>query len=248
MTELKMIPLDLIDASLHNPRRAFDDVSLQALAHSIARLGVLQPILITERSENGRYEIVAGERRWRASRLAQKTEIPALVVELDDPLLHEVQLIENLEREQLNPIEEALAFKSLQEYFTYTDVTLAQRLKRSTQFIRSRLDLLKLHPAIQQHVTEERITIGAALEIGRIEEAEAQLVLAEEVVQGKLTALETTARVNRYKYEKRLQATRLNKKLNLERREQALATQGTVVTPESYIPERHHRVWDLMFK
>ncbi len=247
MAELKMIPIDLIDASLHNPRRAFDDDSLHVLANSISRLGVLQPILITERSKEGRYEIVAGERRWRASRIARKTEIPALVVELDDPLLREVQLIENLEREQLNPIEEALAFKSLQERFDYTDVTLAQRLKRSTQFIRSRLDLLKLHPDVQRYVAEERITIGAALEIGRIEEVEAQFVLAEEVVQGKLTALETTSRVNQYKYEKRLQATRLNKKLSLERRERALATQSMVVTPESYAPERHHRVWDLMF-
>src|SRR4051794_37589914 len=110
MAELKTIAIDLIDASPHNPRKMFDDTALDALAGSISDLGVLQPILVRESQTNGRYEIVAGERRWRASCLANQREIPALIVTLDEPVVQEVQIIENLERAQLNPIEEALAF------------------------------------------------------------------------------------------------------------------------------------------
>ncbi len=247
MTELRTISIDLIDASVHNPRQVFSDESLRALAESISRLGVLQPILVVHRPEANRFEIIAGERRWRASRIAQQKEIPALVIELDDSHLREAQIIENLEREQLNPIDEALAFKSLQTRFGYSDATLAQRLKRSTPFIRSRLDLLKLHPDVQQYVAEERIALGAALELVRVEEGEAQLQIAQEVELEKLTATDVAARVNRYKFEKRLQAQKLNKKLSLERKEQSLAARGVVVTPDSYIPSQHHRIWDLVF-
>lgn len=247
MTELRMIPVNMIDASSHNPRHIFDDGSLHALANSISRLGVLQPVLLVETLESGRYEIVAGERRWRASCIAKKAEIPALIIELDDPLLREVQIVENLEREQLDPIDEALAFKSLQEQFGYTDTTLAQRLKRSTQFIRNRLELLKLPSSIQKYVTEDKIAIGTALELARIEETEAQLRFAKEILEGRLTAADTASRVNRYKLEKRIRANQDSKKLNLKRKAQTLASQGTVITSDSYDPVRHHRIWDLLF-
>ncbi|HEU5378581.1 MAG TPA: ParB/RepB/Spo0J family partition protein [Ktedonobacteraceae bacterium] len=247
MAELLTIPIDLIDVSPHNPRRLFDNDALETLAHSISRLGVLQPILVTKGSGGNRYEIIAGERRWRASQIAKKKEIPALVVEYNDPLLREVQLIENLEREHLNPIDEALAFKSLQERYNYTDVSLAQRLKRGIQFVRGRLELLKLHPTIQQSVIETKISLGVALILSRVEETEMQVQLAEQAEQNKLTANEITQLISRHKFEKRLQTIKANRKQQFERKLQKLAEKGVVVTSESYRSGQHHRIWDLVF-
>jgi len=247
VAELRTIPVDQIDYSPHNPRRVFDDESLHALADSITRLGVLQPILVRWMTERERYEIVAGERRWRASCLAERPNIPALVIELDDPTRREIQLVENLEREQLNPIDEAQAFEVLQQHFNYTDTGLAQRLKRSSQFVRGRLDLLKLDPRVQQLVAQGRITIGSALELVRLDDGDVQLGVAQQVVQDNLTALATAARVNHHKFEQRLLATQASRRLSLERKTEALAERGIVITTHTFDPERHHRVWDLVF-
>ena len=233
MAELLTIPIDLIDVSPHNPRRLFDNDALHSLANSISRLGVLQPILVTKSVDGDRYEIIAGERRWRASRIAKKKEIPALVIGYDDLLLREVQLVENLEREHLNPIEEALAFKSLQEHFNYTDVSLAQRLKRSVQFVRNRLELLKLPTTVQQYIVEEKISLGIASELTSIEEANVQLQLAEQAVGSKLTTNEVAQLVNRYKSEERLNVNQANRKLQFERKVRRLEEEGIVITSEN---------------
>lgn len=247
MTQLKILPIHLIDSSPHNPRQVFDADALTSLADSITRLGVLQPILVTRNPTSERYTIIAGERRWRASRLAKKTKIPAIVVELDDPVIREVQLIENLEREQLNPIDEALALQSLQEQFGYSEYGLAQRLKRSYQFVRGRLELLKLDERVQQFLRDNTISIMAALELAQIEDGDVQFLLAQQVLTSNLTALETATRVTQYKIQQRLAANQAMRRLNLEQRTQVLAAHGVVVRAETYDPKQHHRTWDLVF-
>jgi ParB/RepB/Spo0J family partition protein len=246
VAELKLLPVELIDISPHNPRGVFDDESLHSLADSIARLGVLQPILVKSIPEQGRYEIVAGERRWRASCLAQRSEIPALVIDVDVVELHEVQLVENLQREQLNPIEEALALAALQA-FGSSDAALAQRLKRSLPFVRSRLNLLKLDPRVQQMVGEYKITIAAALELNRLDDPDAQFQIAQQITQENLTVSATATRVNRHNFEQRLAATRESRRLSLEHKLHALAEHNVVVTAATYDAAQHHRVWDLIF-
>jgi hypothetical protein len=169
-----------------------------------------------------------------------------LVIDVDDVELHEVQLVENLQREQLNPIEEAAAFAALQA-FGYSDAALAQRLKRSLPFVRSRLNLLKLDPRVQQMVGEYKITIAAALELNRLDDPDTQFQIAQQIAQETLTASATAACVNRYNLEQRLAASRESRRLSLEHKLHALAKHNVVVTAATYDPEQHHRAWDLIF-
>lgn len=247
MAQLQTIRIDLIDRSPHNPRRTFDTDALNTLASSIERVGVLSPILVVNNPTTGRYEIVAGERRWRASELARQVEIPAFIIEGDDPIVREIQIVENLEREQLNPIDEGLAFQSLMTQFNYTEGQLAQRFRRSPQFIRSRLDLVRLDQRVQQLVIDGRIAIGSALELLRLEDPDMQLQAAQRVEHERLTAEATASLVLHQRFEQRLLANQTTRRMNFERREQELAAEGIVITPHSLDPTQHHRVWDLRF-
>lgn len=174
-------------------------------------------------------------------------DIPAIVVDLDSPTVHEVQIVENLEREHLNPIDQAHAFQRLQREYNYSDTALAQRLRRSPRFIRNRIDLLKLDPRVQQLVAQGRIAIASALELLRLDDSDTQFEVARQVEHDNLTAPATAARVNRYKFEQRLLASKASRRLSLERKTQTLAEQGVVITPGSFDPEKHHRTWDLIF-
>src|ERR1051325_11778771 len=130
-TELTSILLDQIDADVNNPRTVFDEGALDELAGSIRIYGVLQPILVTKNNDSDRYKLVAGERRWRAARLAGYQSIPALVVDFQDADIREIQVVENLDREQLNLIDEALAFHDLKQQYSFTDAELARRFRKS---------------------------------------------------------------------------------------------------------------------
>lgn len=248
MTNLVNVPVEMIDRSEENPRQYFDNETIDNLAASIARLGVLQPILVRKSQIAGRYELIAGERRWRASQRVNQYSIPAIVLELDEPIVAEIRLIENLERDQLNAIEEAAAFKSLLKLLGCTETALAQQLKRSPQYVRSRLDLLHLDPRVQHIVVDQKISLASAVEIARnIQGHEDQFELAKQVVEQALTVPGTIQLIKSHNLALRFKKQNETKKLKMQQRVEALSSQGAV-TWQNFDPAQHHRYWDLIFK
>ena len=151
----------LIDPKSGQPRRTFDPDALTELAESISTHGVLQPILVRE-TGNGRFQIIAGERRWRAAKQAGLTEIPAVVLDRDDLAVAEIALVENLQREDLNPIEEAGAFRSLSEEFGLTQEELSRRVGKSRSYIANATRLLELPDDVKDLVSAGRLSAGHA--------------------------------------------------------------------------------------
>ncbi|SHH29380.1 chromosome segregation DNA-binding protein [Thermosyntropha lipolytica DSM 11003] len=185
--ELKVvdIPLDDIFPRADQPRQVFDEEKLAELAASIKENGVLQPILV--RSVPGGYEIVAGERRFKAAKMAGLTRIPALVKEIADEKAAEIALIENLQREDLNPVEEARALKNMLERFGYTQEELAERLGKSRAYIANAVRLLNLPPEVLKFLEEGKLTAGHARALLAIEDAAKQIAMAREIVEKNLS-------------------------------------------------------------
>ena len=156
---LRMVPLSAIEPNKDQPRREFDEEKLQQLADSISRYGVLQPLLVRDMG-NGRYQLLAGERRWRAARLAGLTELPVQLKELEDQGVLEVALIENLQREDLNPMEQAGGYRRLMEEFSLTQEEVAARVGRSRPAVANTLRLLSLPKNIQDMVQEGALSEG----------------------------------------------------------------------------------------
>ena len=156
---LRMVPLSAIEPNKDQPRREFDEEKLQQLADSISRYGVLQPLLLRDMG-NGRYQLLAGERRWRAARLAGLTELPVQLKELEDQGVLEVALIENLQREDLNPMEQAGGYRRLMEEFSLTQEEVAARVGRSRPAVANTLRLLSLPKTIQDMVQEGALSEG----------------------------------------------------------------------------------------
>lgn len=179
------------------PRRDFDAEKIEELSSSIASHGVLQPIVV--RSVLGGYELVAGERRWRASKAAGLNTIPALVRDLSDGEVMEIALIENLQREDLNPMEEAAAFATLLEEFGLTQEKLSQRIGKSRSHIANTLRLLRLPPEIQENVSRETISMGHARALLSIEDEAQQVEACRSIVEKGLTVRETEALVRHLK-------------------------------------------------
>ena len=156
---LRMVPLSAIEPNKDQPRREFDEEKLQQLADSISRYGVLQPLLVRDMG-NGRYQLLAGERRWRAARLAGLTELPVQLKELEDQGVLEVALSENLQREDLNPMEQAGGYRRLMEEFSLTQEEVAARVGRSRPAVANTLRLLSLPKTIQDMVQEGALSEG----------------------------------------------------------------------------------------
>lgn len=156
--EVRMLPIHLIDPNREQPRRSFDEGALNDLAQSIRAVGVLQPIIVAQSGE--RYTIIAGERRYRASRLAEKTEIPAIVRDWDEQTRLEAALIENLQRDNLNPIEEAMGVRRLMDETGMTQEQAAERLGKSRPAVANLLRLLTLPDAVRQMLIEGRLSAG----------------------------------------------------------------------------------------
>ena len=154
------IPVGEIDPNRNQPRKRFDDDALLALADSIRHNGVLSPILVAR--EGGRYTIIAGERRWRAARIAGLTQVPAIVIEADDRKAMELAMIENLQREDLNPIEEAEGYQVLMSQYSMTQEETAQRVGKSRSAVANALRLLNLCPPVRAMVEDGRLTNGHA--------------------------------------------------------------------------------------
>lgn len=174
------IPVEDIDPNRNQPRKQFDEQALHQLADSIRSAGVLQPILVCP--SDGRYQIVAGERRWRAARLAGLAAIPAIVREDDTLQRMEIALIENLQREDLNPMEEAAAVRALMDECGLTQEAVAQRLGRSRPAIANLLRLLTLPPPVQEWVVQGMLSAGHARVLAGIESRTRQIALGQQAI------------------------------------------------------------------
>ena len=178
--EVRQLPITSIDPNQDQPRRVFKEDALQELAQSIRSVGVLQPIIVAERE--GRYVIIAGERRYRAARLAELETIPAIVRDWDEQKRLEAALIENLQRDDLNPIEEAAGVKSLMDQAGLTQEEAAARLGRSRPALANLLRLLTLHPMVRQMLTEGKLSAGHGRALAGVDERR-QIQLANLTVQ-----------------------------------------------------------------
>lgn len=171
------------------PRKHFDPEQLQLLANSISQHGVIQPIIVTK-GEDGIYRIIAGERRWRASRMAGKATIPAVVRSYDALAQAEIALIENLQREDLNPIEEAMGYQSLMEQFGLTQEKVSEKVGKSRPAIANMLRLLSLDKEIQAMLVEGTLTSGHGRALLGIENTDKRLEMAKKAADGNLTVRE----------------------------------------------------------
>lgn len=191
--ELRQLPLDDLQPGKHQPRRAFDTEALEELANSIASQGVVQPIVVRP-AENGRYEIVAGERRWRAARLAGLKTVPAVVRNLDERGAMAVALVENIQRADLNPLEEAEALHKLILECGLTHEQAATAVGRKRASITNLLRVMELEAEVQQWLRENRLTLGHAKALLGLPKS-AQTALAHRVIDEHLTVRQTEALV-----------------------------------------------------
>ncbi|NLW16706.1 MAG: ParB/RepB/Spo0J family partition protein [Firmicutes bacterium] len=193
--EITSIPLRLIDPNPYQPRRQFDQESLEELAQSIELHGVLQPVIV--RKAGRRYQLLAGERRCRAAERAGLVEIPALVKELNDREMMELSIVENLQREDLNPLDEARGYEQLVKQLDLTQEEVAQRVGRSRSHVANTLRLLQLPPSLQELVSRETISAGHARALLAVNDPVKQQELAEIVVKRGLNVRQTEELVKR---------------------------------------------------
>ena len=191
---VQLIDINDIKPNAAQPRQIFNEEKIDELAVSIAAHGIIQPILL-KKSGNG-FEIIAGERRWRAARKAGLKQVPGIVKELDNEHLILVALIENIQREDLNPIEEAEAFRKMCDSFGFTQEDVSDNVGKSRPYITNSLRLLKLPEEIQNMVLEEKLTNGHARALISIENTEKQLMIAEKIAAEGLSVRETEKLVN----------------------------------------------------
>lgn len=196
-----MVKLTEIEPNREQPRKNFDEDSLLELAESIKQFGVIQPLIVQKKGES--YEIIAGERRWRAAKLAGLKEVPVIVKEYSEQERMEISLIENIQRENLNPIEEAMAYKRLLTEFSLKQDEVAERVSKSRTAVTNSMRLLKLDEHVQQMVIDDMLTTGHARALLGIEDKELQRTLASKVFDNKLSVRETEKLVRNYQKEKK---------------------------------------------
>lgn len=196
-----MMDINKVEPNREQPRKKFDEDALLELAESIKQFGVLQPLLVQERDSY--YEIIAGERRWRAAKLAGVKEIPVIIKKLTEQEIMEISLIENIQREDLNPIEEALAYKRLLTEFHLKQDEVAERVSKSRTAVTNAMRLLKLNDKVQQMVIDEMLTTGHARALLGIEDQEKQYVIAQKIFDEKLSVRDTEKLVKNIQNEKK---------------------------------------------
>ena len=195
------LPISQVETCSSQPRKRFDDESLQELADSISQHGIIQPLTVRKLS-SGYYQIIAGERRWRAARLAGLQEVPVIVIEADDRKAAELAMIENLQREDLNPMEEAAGFQSLIESYHMTQEEAAQRVGKSRSAVTNALRLLGLTPSVRKLVEEGKLSAGHARALFPLSPS-LQESAANAIVSGGLSVRQTEALVKRLSAEKK---------------------------------------------
>ena len=193
---ITILKLSMVDPKSDQPRKYFDKEALEELAASIKENGLLQPILVREYGE-GRYQIIAGERRFRASKMAELEEIPAIILDRDDRKVAELSLIENIQRENLNPVEEALAFRALAEEYGLTQEELAEKVGKSRSAIANSTRLLDLPEEILEMVANGDISAGHGRTLLGVKNRENLLLLANKVVEYDLSVRQLEEEVKR---------------------------------------------------
>lgn len=180
-----LVKITMVEPNRKQPRKNFDEDALQELSESIKQFGLLQPILVQDRKDH--YEIIAGERRWRAAKLAGLKEIPVIIRDYTDQEIVEISLIENIQREDLNPIEEAQAYKRLLTEFNLKQDEVAERVSKSRAAVTNSIRLLKLSDEVQQMVIDDMISTGHARTLLAVEDKDEQYNLAQKIFDEKLS-------------------------------------------------------------
>lgn len=179
------LKISLIEPNSSQPRKKFDEEGLQELANSIKEFGILQPLLVQQKDDH--YEIIAGERRWRAAKLAGLVEVPVLIREYDKQRTMEIALIENVQRADLNPIEEAMAYQRLIQEFELTQEEIANRVSKNRATITNSMRLLKLDQRVQQFLVDGQISSGHARALLGLDDGEKQYQAAKRIIQESLS-------------------------------------------------------------
>ena len=228
-----LIKITLIEPNREQPRKNFDEDALLELAESIKQFGLLQPILVQDKKSY--YEIIAGERRWRAAKIAGLKEVPVIIKNLSDQEIVEISLIENIQREDLNPIEEALAYKRLLTEFHLKQDEVAERVSKSRTAVTNSMRLLKLCDEVQQMIIDDMITTGHARALISIEDPEQQYMIAQKIFDEKLSVRYVEKMVkNLNKPEKEKKVVQENKALEIiyknieEQLKQSLGTKVSI--------------------
>ena len=177
----QLLPIHKVEPNANQPRQDFDEAELAALSESIATHGIIQPLTVRE-TGNGYYQIIAGERRWRAARIAGLREIPAVIMEADDKKTMELALIENLQRQDLNPVEEALGFQTLMQEYGMTQEETAKRVGKSRPAVANALRLLSLSPAVLEQVRSGELSAGHARAVLTLKSEKLQQDAAQKII------------------------------------------------------------------
>jgi ParB family chromosome partitioning protein len=191
---VRQVPTERVDPNPDQPRLAMDQDSLDDLASSVREHGILQPILVRP-AAGGRYQIVAGERRWRAARMAGLDTVPALIEELDDETALEISIIENLQREDLSPLDEALMYERMIHEHGYSVRRLAQKLGKDKGYLENRLRLADAPPEVKELVSVRKDTLSAAYELMKVPDARKRKRLADQVARGELSLVKLRERI-----------------------------------------------------
>lgn len=234
----KLVKITKVEPNREQPRKNFDEDALQELADSIKQFGLLQPILVQDRQSY--YEIIAGERRWRAAKLAGLKEVPVIIKSFTEQEIVEISLIENIQREDLNPIEEALAYKRLLTEFSLTQDEVAERVSKSRTTVTNSMRLLKLDERVQQMIIDDMITTGHARALISIEDKNIQYELAQKIFDEKLNVREVEKLVKSIQSPKpKKEPKKVNESLELvyrdieERLKQSLGTKVSIQSKEN---------------
>ena len=195
-----LVSINKVEPNREQPRKNFDEDALLELSESIKQFGVLQPLLVQDKKDY--YEIIAGERRWRAAKLAGLKEVPVIIKNLTEQEVVEISLIENIQRENLNPIEEAIAYKRLLTEFNLKQDEVAERVSKSRTAVTNSMRLLKLNDKVQQMVIDDMITTGHARALLGIEDYDKQYTTAQKIFDEKLSVRETEKLVKKIQQEK----------------------------------------------
>ena len=251
-----LIRISDIEPNKEQPRKKFDEDALNELAESIKQYGIIQPIVVTK-PKNGFYEIIAGERRWRAAKLAGLKEVPVIIKDYSDIEIVEIALIENIQRENLNPIEEAIAYKRLLTEFNLKQDEVAERVSKSRVAITNSMRLLNLDERVQEILINEMISMGHARALLGIEDGDEQYNLAMRVFDEKLSVRDIEKIVKAKNNKKKVEKPKEKEVLYQDLEEKLKSIFGTKVTInnkgnkgkieiEYYSKEDLERIYDLI--
>ena len=253
-----MVKINSVEPNREQPRKDFDEDSLVELADSIKQFGILQPLIVQQKKDY--YEIIAGERRWRAAKMAGIKEVPVIIKNYTDQEIVEISLIENIQRENLNPIEEAMAFKRLLEEFDLKQDEVAERVSKSRTAVTNSMRLLKLSERVQQMIIDDMISTGHARALLALDDEEQQYQLANRIFDEKLSVRETEKLVKALKDPKKMVKKEKIKHTfvyeNLEERMKGIIGTKVSVNPkangkgkieiEYYSEDELERIYDLI--